>query len=335
MRVGDIVEVLPQQQILATLAADGAVQSMPFMPEMLQYCGRRFRVSKVAHKTCDTAYRTGGRQIDDCYHLEDLRCDGSAHAGCQAGCLLFFKGVWLRKVDPATAPSPDGAADQSLVVAPADVLSRATRLPEEPGKPLRYSCQTTRLFDASRPLPWWDLRQYVRDLSSGNVPPGLMLRVLLLSWCRALTRLPIGYRLWSRLYATVHRTLVGLPAPVGDGLVQAGQQTPTELLNLQPGETVMVKSHLDIRKTLNANNKNRGMWFDEEYVKYCGTTQRVERRVVRILDEKTGEVVQMKNPCIVLAGVYCEASYSRGRLFCPRAISAYWRENWLERRATD
>lgn len=330
MRVGDIVEVLSRDEILASLAPDGAVDKMPFMPEMLPFCGRRFRISKVAHKTCDTAYKTGARWVDDCYHLENLRCDGSAHGGCQAGCLLFFKGAWLRKVDSQGAdanPPPAGTIDVPAL------LARASLAPEEPGKPLRYACQTTRLYDATRPLRWWDLRQYVKDLSTGNVPLGVMLRVLVLSWFRALTRLPLGYRFTSALYHGAHRAIVGGPAPMGAGLVPPSQPTPTGELHLQPGEAVVVKSHQDILKTLNHNNKNRGLWFDTEYVQFCGTTQRVSHRVFRILDERSGEMVQMKNPCIVLEGVQCESRYSVGRLFCPRAISAYWRENWLERPA--
>ncbi len=328
MRVGDIVEVLPKDRILATLAADGAVDRMPFMPEMLRHCGRRYRISKVAHKTCDTAYKTGARRVDDCYHLENLRCDGSAHGGCQAGCLLFFKGAWLRRVDVLP---PAAVAEPSADTEVPEPLLRASMAPPEPGEPLRYACQATRLFDATRALHWADPRQYLLDLRFGNVRLRLMLHVLVLSWFRALRRLPFGYRLTTGLYEAVHRIMTGRAAPIGSGLVPASQPTPIGELQLQPGEEVLVKSHLEIRKTLNQNNKNRGLWFDEEYVQFCGTTQRVSHRVFRILDERSGAMIDMKNPCIVLDGVQCESRYSLGRLFCPRAISAYWRENWLER----
>src|SRR5262249_43695900 len=99
IKAGDLVEVLPREELLATLTREGTLDKMPFQPEMLKYCGNRFRVSKVAHKTCDTAYRTGARSLNDTYHLEDLRCDGSAHGGCQATCLFFWRGAWLRKVE--------------------------------------------------------------------------------------------------------------------------------------------------------------------------------------------------------------------------------------------
>ena len=37
-------------------------------------------------------------------HLEGLRCDGAGHDGCQAGCLLFWKESWLKRVDQAGYP---------------------------------------------------------------------------------------------------------------------------------------------------------------------------------------------------------------------------------------
>ena len=60
-RIGDWVEVRGKQEILQTLDGDGAVEGMPFMPEMLAFCGQRFQVYKIAHKTCDYSvypYRT-------------------------------------------------------------------------------------------------------------------------------------------------------------------------------------------------------------------------------------------------------------------------------------
>src|SRR5262249_35222364 len=58
LRAGDLVEVRSEPEILATLDAEGRLDGLPFMPEMLQYCGQRFRVFKSAHKTCDTAEKT-------------------------------------------------------------------------------------------------------------------------------------------------------------------------------------------------------------------------------------------------------------------------------------
>src|SRR4030095_17098039 len=95
LRAGDWIEVRPAAEILETLDQEGRLEGLPFMPEMLRYCGRRFRVLAVAHKTCDTVNKTGCRRVRDAGHLEELRCDGSGHAGCQAACLLFFQDALL------------------------------------------------------------------------------------------------------------------------------------------------------------------------------------------------------------------------------------------------
>jgi len=103
------------------------------------------------------------------------------------------------------------------------------------------------------------------------------------------------------------------------------------VLSLQPGEWVRVKSYDEILKTLDQNNKNRGLYFDAEMVPYCGKSFRVQGRLKKIVDEKTGKMTEFKSPCILLEGAVCESRYSECRLFCPRAIYSYWREIWLER----
>jgi len=80
--------------------------------------------------------------------------------------------------------------------------------------------------------------------------------------------------------------------------------------------------------TLNDDLLNRGLGFDSEMSRFCGRTAKVARRVDRIIDEKTGKMLTMRNPCIVLEGVVCEGAYHAS---CPRAIPSYWREIWLER----
>ena len=110
-KAGDWVVVKSREQILATLDPAGEIGKMPFMPEMLKFCGTRLRVSAVAHKTCDVACKTGGRRLDDSVHLENIRCDGSGHGGCEAGCLLFWKTQWL---EPADTGSPHACIRPSL-----------------------------------------------------------------------------------------------------------------------------------------------------------------------------------------------------------------------------
>src|SRR5262245_1391253 len=97
LSVGDWVEVRSKEEILRTLDTNRQLEGMPFMPEMFAFCGQRFQVYKRAHKTCDTVFPTRSRRVDRAVHLE-TRCDGHAHSGCQAGCLLFWKTEWLKRI---------------------------------------------------------------------------------------------------------------------------------------------------------------------------------------------------------------------------------------------
>jgi hypothetical protein len=180
-------------------------------------------------------------------------------------------------------------------------------------------------------LAWWNISQYVRDVSTGNFPFRTAARVLWLAALSHLMQLPFAYRIWQRLYDRAHRALTRKPAPHVLGTIPDGGATPAQALDLVPGELVRVKQPADIAATLNAVNKNRGMWFGPEQEPFCGESFRVRRRVTRIIDENSGLMLTMRTPCITLEGVVCPAHYSGKRLLCPRAITPYWRENWLER----
>jgi hypothetical protein len=119
------------------------------------------------------------------------------------------------------------------------------------------------------------------------------------------------------------------------GVIPEGKPTPFTALNLQVGELVRVKSHEEILKTVDAGNRNRGMYWDAELVPYCNKTYRVLKRVTKIIDEKTAKIVEMKTPCIVLDSVVCQARYSQCRMLCPKSMYSYWREVWLERVEVD
>ena len=97
---GDLVEVRSPREILATLDAEGRLDGLPFMPEMISFCGRRYPVRRRADKICDTVDYSGSRRLHHGVILGELRCDGSAHDGCQAECRLFWKTAWLRLVSP-------------------------------------------------------------------------------------------------------------------------------------------------------------------------------------------------------------------------------------------
>lgn len=326
LRAGEWVEVRSKKEILATLDSRGRLDNLPFQPEMFELCGRRLRVWKVAHKTCDTIHKSGGRKMNGAVHLEGIRCDGTAHGGCQANCLLFWKEAWLKRVGGG-----DVTGAHTNVCSEADVgravIAEDGAAPDGP----TWVCQITSLYEATKPLPWWDARQYVRDVTSGNLSAWHMARILLFAGYSKLVGLGIGYRALIWLYNRWQELRGGKPYPLADGLIPKGQATPTGALGLHVNESVEVKSAEEIRATLGPDGKNRGLSFDPEMVKFCGERHQVQRRVDRLIDEPTGKMVHMKNPCIVLKDVYCRGECAPRRLGCPRAIDSYWREIWLRR----
>jgi hypothetical protein len=416
LRVGDWIEVRSRDEILSTLDEQGCLDSLPFMPEMLQYCGKRFRVYKSAHKTCDTIKEYKLRRMTNAVYLESLRCDGEAHGGCQAGCLLFWKEAWLKPVSgseskddsPETLSETFGEIGSEGSLCNLDVLVRATQVPAADGATgkERYRCQATDLLQATTPLQWWDPRQYVKDLASRNVRLRAFVRYVTLAAFNVLMRLypqvysrlrsqphilklaetlarparvpvlegvqiaarcphqptdllsatparglcyprqhvmvsattvrvcgllhgvviavlSVAKRLNSFLWARLH------PYPYIHGL--APEKTPSEVLNLHAGELVQVRSKDEIMRTINGNQRNRGLSFDVEMLPYCDKTFRVLRRVERIIDEKTGKMIRLPNSCLILDGVTCSGCVSTNRLFCPRSIYPYWHEIWLKR----
>jgi hypothetical protein len=324
LRVGDIVEVRSKQEILRTLDKTGQLDGLPFMPQMFQYCGRRLRVSKRAHKTCDTINDFTGRRMEGAVHLEDVRCDGQAYGGCEAGCLIFWKLAWLKvSVDPESTFAPTQCTE-------ADVVA-GTQKPNGGDDPA-YVCQATQVLAATTPLPWWKLGQYVEDYTSGNVGLGKLLQGVIYQGYDSLINLGIGIGEPLRwFYDVFQRLRGGIPYPRRGGRIPLGQPTPSTKLNLQPGEVVRVKSYETILDTIDESNRNRGLYFDAELVPYCGGTYRVLKRVTRIVDEKTGKMRELKNPNIILDDVFCRSCYSDRRMFCPRSIYIYWREVWLEK----
>lgn len=326
LRVGELVEVRSESEILATLDDSGELDSLPFMPEMLQFCGQRFTVYKVAHKLCDTMTRSGMRRMHDAVHLAGVRCDGTSHGGCETACIIYWKEAWLKRVDPLA--TEETLVEETLVTdvdrtprCTLPILEIRTRRNSAPGEEERFSCQATELLRAAPELlPFRDTRQYTQDLRSGNVGMLSLLRWLFVGLFNRIqkhsTRI-LPRRLWFR---------GGLPWRFLKGT--AGRTTPLEKTNLQPGELVRIRTKEEILKTLNKDLLNRGMGFDEEMSRFCGREAKVLRRVERIIDEKTGKMLRMKNPCIVLEGTFCEGVYNAN---CPRAIYCFWRENWLER----
>jgi hypothetical protein len=337
LSAGDWVEVRSKEELLATLDKNGRLEELPLMPQMLKFCGMRFKVYKRAHKTCDTVNPVAGRRVANAIHL-DLRCDGVAYGGCQAACLLFWKEAWLKPLhneSNAIVPSGklDGAGRQVVgTLCTEEDVSNAIGVRDQATGEMCYTCQATTLPAYATPLQWWDLRQYIEDYRSGNAGLGRIFRGLIYA---AYYNLSLARRGRSGvparwLYDQFQSLIGGIPFPRRRGTIARDRPTPVAFLNLQPGEFVRVKPYEDILATLHGVS-NRGMIFDAEMVPYCGGVYRVRARVEKFINEKTGKISAMKTPAVILDGVWCRSRYSDCRMFCPRSIFIWWREIWLER----
>jgi hypothetical protein len=211
-------------------------------------------------------------------------------------------------------------------------LRRAVKTSTADGGEPIYSCQNTQLKLAARTLPWWDMRQYAEDYTSGNVQISQLAAGLIYTGWRFLAEAGIGVGTAMRwLYDTFQRVIGGSPYPLRKHGVPEGTPTPKALLDLKVGELVRVKPYEEILKTLDSRYRNRGLYFDTDYVPFTGRTYRVTQRIKQIIDERNGKMIRFKTDAIVLENVVCEGRYAICRRFCPRAIVPFWREIWLER----
>jgi CelD/BcsL family acetyltransferase involved in cellulose biosynthesis len=262
---GDLVVVKSAAAIMATLDGQGCREGMPFMPEMLAYCGRCFPVWRKIESVCEE--RSAMRCLRHMVLLDDLRCDGRGHDGCDKGCRIFWHEDWLTPLDRATA----------VVDTPVSLWPYPVREGEH------YFCQSTALHAASRP--------------AGRINP----RVMFLDW---LNRTWSLYRLARFLLVALHlkarRLIHQKPLMYGD---RAKTESPA--LHLQPGEWVRVKSRAEIVVTLDRRGRNRGLEYSRFMLPLFERRFRVLGPVRRIIREDNSRMQEIRNT-VILEGASCD-----------------------------
>lgn len=292
---GDLVEVRSAVEILLTLDEKGRLENLPFMPEMLKFCGQRLRISRRALKTCVDDQDI--RRLDSTVFLEEARCDGGNHGGCGRACLIFWKEAWLKPVD--------GSISQNGFHAPkvtqSDLVSLAMRNGE-------FFCQSSEIVEASKPLPWWQAKQYLWDVKYNQISYRNSLHSLFIAVYNKIAHHG-RFRSW--------------------GMVTGSGDTASSLqsLHLKPGELVRVKSLAEIKGTLDSSGKNKSLLFAPSMKDFCGQVLRVRDRVENIVLEGTSRQRTLKDT-VLLEGSTCDGLCRR---MCPRQSFLFWRECWLER----
>ncbi|MBV9303824.1 MAG: hypothetical protein JOY62_17870 [Acidobacteriaceae bacterium] len=294
LRPGDWVQVRSFQEISATLDAAGKLNGLPFMPEMVQFCGKTFQVAKRAEKTC---FGHRQRRFANAVHLADLRCDGSAHDGCQLRCLLFWREEWLQRA-PGPAPEGIGTVCISSNGSHSNLVTRQIL----PNRDVRYVCQATEIGKISTEVKPWNVSQYFREIRTGNLRAGEIKQVFrwFLTWLE-----------WRFFKATSTK-----------------QATPVfERQSVSIGDLVEVRPKKEIFQTLTNRGQNFGLSFSTEMLMLCGNRYHVVNQVRQIIDEETGKMLYMKRSCLTLDSVTCKGGFQ----CCPRANYYFWRDEWLKK----
>jgi hypothetical protein len=305
---GTLIRVKSAAEIAATLDDRGSLDGLPFMPEMLRFCGREFQVAARIEKTCVEGCGVRRFARNDVVTLEGLRCDGSSHDGCAVSCAIFWKEAWIAESPQNHIPAcPENAAEQ--------IDSLRTRTSAG-----TFFCQAAELARATSPISALRLLLLVaKDLASGRVKPLMVARNLgpeLFS--RVANRQP--FLLVKKVKALIARRI--------SSTASAGGETPIVALGLHPGDVVRVKTKMEIEATLDSHGKNRGLAFTSPLFPYCEGSYRVLARLDKVVLETSGKMVHIPNTVIldkvVCRGLACCAP-------CPREQYLWWREAWLKK----
>lgn len=302
-KTDEIVFVLSPTEILSTLDSKGTLDNLPFMPEMSQYCGKKYNISYRIEKTCAECLGhyssiTTMREFyqNDVVFLDELRCSGNYHNNCQVGCMIFWKERWLKKMINNDEIS---SYSQSNID---DLIGHLITKHDNN----HYFCQSTELVSATSYLPIE--KRFIKlllEILRGDISINKGIKSIINPLLRQIQK--IRFRKYIR---------------------NNNNRTPVDVLNLQPGEIVEVKPINEILKTLNKSGQNKGLGFNYGMIEYCGKKMRVRNRLDKMISETSGEMREIKNT-VILENAACTYDYQG--FGCPRLRFRYWREIWLKR----
>ena len=292
--VADHVRVKSLDAIRATLDHQSCLDGLPFMKEMEEFCGQPAQVYRILDKVYDYGRSRLMRRLDNAVLLVGLRCNGSAHGGCEAACYLIWKAEWLEPLSSTELPKlgTEGSKPDPEI----EVMAGAT-----------YSCQYTQLTSASRPQAALSAHALLGPMVVGNVSLGAFLTFALTGVFNAFQRKRGGV------------DYPAMPAPGSDRTIAGAP--------LNQGDWVRVKTSVEIARTLDKNSKNKGLWFDRDMLKFCGQDFQVRGKVRQIVDITSLAMIPMKTPCIVLETVHFTGEFQG---FGEQHDYLYWREAWLQ-----
>jgi len=96
LQPGELVEVRPIDEILATLDRHRRHKGLRWMTGMRKHCGQRYRVYRRVQRIM---LESNGelRNMKNTVLLEHVMCDGREFGGCDRSCFHFWREAWLKR----------------------------------------------------------------------------------------------------------------------------------------------------------------------------------------------------------------------------------------------
>lgn len=98
LRPGELVQVRSKEEIFSTLNERGRNKGLYFMPEMLKFCDKKFKVFKKVEKIRLESNGELRKLKTPSIFLEGVLCDGEFNYGCERSCFLYWREDWLKRV---------------------------------------------------------------------------------------------------------------------------------------------------------------------------------------------------------------------------------------------
>ncbi len=309
IQAGDIVTVLPYEEIRQTLDQHNCCDGLLFMPNMRQYCDRQLEVLKPVKWVYDEKYREM-LSCEDIVVLSGATCDGKGMLqgmDCDRRCTLFWKTAWLRKASSPErmAGQPSSITKKNHITSSKLSIYRKTP-PNHDIRPdsgtMGYMCQYT------------CLDMMGREFNAAEIALHISLR----TWA-SMKRRMLHFVEKDGMFKSNSYPYQAIPS----GADRQGSMSE----DLMCGDVVEVLPYARIEHTLDSKGRCKGLRFMPDMKDFCGQRSTVLAKPRYILDHG-GDKVRKAKDIIILDNFYCSGANIYG---CDRACLCYWRKDWLMR----
>ncbi|WP_144400077.1 hypothetical protein [Geobacter pickeringii] len=97
---------------------------------------------------------------------------------------------------------------------------------------------------------------------------------------------------------------------------------------IEEGDWVRVRSLAEIRATLGASQRCKGLEFMPGMEQFCDRRMRVRKKVRTMFDERAWRMIRIRD-CFLLDDCVCEGRGMFDKEGCDRCCYYFWKDSWL------